>query len=62
MRWNQRPNLKLLLAGPDIDVRPPDHQSLSCIGLAGNGAISAWLSKQHTRKKKRHFHFEAFLF
>lgn len=42
-RAESRPNLELLLAGADIDIRPPDHQSLSRVGLAGNPPISARL-------------------
>lgn len=37
------PNLEFLLAGADVDVRPPDHQSLSRVGVAGNAPVSARL-------------------
>lgn len=45
-RAESRPNLELLLAGADVDVRPPDHQSLSRVGLAGNPPVSARLWTQ----------------
>lgn len=38
--------LKLLLAGPNIDISPPDHQSLACVWLNSYSTISTWLQKR----------------
>lgn len=35
--------LKLLLAGPHVDISAPDHQFLACVWFTGYCTISTWL-------------------